>query len=73
MQPGAPGEATRVITATQAVDVVRIRPTATDAVHAGHDRPPGPGAGDDGAAAVANDTRGHAPAPSADTNSLGPT
>ena len=30
MQPGAPGEATRVITPTQAVDVVRIRPTATD-------------------------------------------
>jgi uncharacterized protein (DUF305 family) len=30
LQPGAPGEATRVITATQAVDVVRIRPTASD-------------------------------------------
>ena len=30
VQPGAPGEATRVVTATQAVDVTRIRPTATD-------------------------------------------
>ena len=30
VQPGAPGEATRVITATEAADTSRIQPTATD-------------------------------------------